>query len=83
MAGHRYPESGRQSELYPGPLEFSDRLAALVPPPRKHRQRYHGVLAPNSSLRPAVTVYASLPLEASLPSVPLQEDTRAPEDPSK
>ncbi|RLS42686.1 MAG: hypothetical protein DWH83_06165, partial [Planctomycetota bacterium] len=24
------------------PFEFLDRLADLVPPPRKHRQRYHG-----------------------------------------
>lgn len=44
------------------PLEFLDRLAALVPPPRKHRHRYHGVLAPHSPLRPAVTAYAGLPL---------------------
>ena len=29
--------------------------AALVPPPRTHRHRYFGVLAPNSSLRTAVT----------------------------
>jgi hypothetical protein len=31
-------------------------------------------------LRPAVTAYASLPLELLLPSMPLQEDTRAPDD---
>jgi hypothetical protein len=30
------------------PFEFLDRLADLVPPPRKHRHRYHGVFAPNS-----------------------------------
>jgi dihydropteroate synthase len=29
------------------PFEFLDRLADLVPPPRKHRHRYHGVFAPN------------------------------------
>ena len=29
------------------PFEFLDRLAALIPPPRKHRHRYHGVFAPN------------------------------------
>ncbi|MFM8635699.1 MAG: transposase [Planctomycetia bacterium] len=28
------------------PFEFLDRLADLVPPPRKHRHRYHGVFAP-------------------------------------
>jgi len=35
-----------------------DRLAALVPPPRVHRHRYFGVLAPNSPLRAAVTALA-------------------------
>ena len=40
------------------PLEFLDRLADLVPPPRKHRHRYHGVFAPNHPLRPAVTALA-------------------------
>ena len=39
-------------------LEFLDRLADLVPPPRKHRHRYHGVFAPNHKLRPAVTALA-------------------------
>ncbi|MFM8380098.1 MAG: transposase [Planctomycetia bacterium] len=36
------------------PFEFLDRLAELVPLPRKHRHRYHGVFAPNHKLRPAV-----------------------------
>ena len=40
------------------PLKFLDRLADLVPPPRKHRHRYHGVFAPNHKLRPAVTALA-------------------------
>ena len=40
------------------PCEFLDRLADLVPPPRKHRHRYHGVFAPNHKLRPAVTALA-------------------------
>ena len=31
------------------------RLADLVPPPRKHRHRYHGVFALNHKLRSAVT----------------------------
>jgi len=39
------------------PFEFLDRLADLVPPPRKHRHRYHGVFAPNHKLRPAVTAH--------------------------
>jgi hypothetical protein len=40
------------------PFEFWDRLADLVPPPRKHRHRYHGVFAPNHKLRRAVTAIA-------------------------
>ena len=40
------------------PFEFLDRLADLVPPPRKHRHRYHGVFAPNHQLRKAVTALA-------------------------
>jgi hypothetical protein len=41
------------------PLELIDRIAALVPPPRTHRHRYFGVLAPNSPLRAAVTALAA------------------------
>jgi hypothetical protein len=33
------------------PLEFMQRLAALVPRPRLHLIRFHGVLAPNAALR--------------------------------
>jgi len=34
---------------------------------RKHSHRYHGVLAPHSPLRPAVTAYAGLPLDGPAP----------------
>jgi hypothetical protein len=37
------------------PLDFMARLAALVPPPRMHLTRYHGVFAPHSRLRAAIT----------------------------
>jgi hypothetical protein len=37
------------------PQDLMARLAALVPPPRMHLTRYHGVLAPHSSLRAAIT----------------------------
>jgi hypothetical protein len=40
------------------PFEFLDRLAVLIPPPRRHRHRYHGVFAPNHPLRQAVTAVA-------------------------
>lgn len=57
-----------QMVLYLTPLEFLDRLATLIPPPRKHRHRYHGVLAPHSPMRAAVTAYAGLPLDGPAPS---------------
>jgi hypothetical protein len=37
------------------PLDLMARLAALVPPPRRHLTRFHGVFAPHSQLRAAVT----------------------------
>jgi len=40
------------------PHEFLSRLAALVPPPRRHRHRNTKVFAPNHPLRPLVTAMA-------------------------
>lgn len=37
------------------PLDLMARLAALVPPPLMHLARFHGVFAPHSKLRAAVT----------------------------
>jgi hypothetical protein len=39
--------SGPNGVVEFSPFEFLDRLADLVPPPRKHRHRHHGVLATN------------------------------------
>jgi hypothetical protein len=47
------------------PLEFMQRLAALVPRPRLHLIRFHGVLAPTQSC-----VVKSFPLRWSLPPRP-------------
>jgi hypothetical protein len=41
------------------PLEFMQRLAALVPRPRLHLVRFHGVLAPNAKWRSKVVPQAS------------------------
>jgi hypothetical protein len=49
----------KADELTLTPLELIARIAALVPPPRTHRHRYFGVLAPNSPLRAAVTALAA------------------------
>ena len=50
------PGAGGVVEL--SALEFLNRLANFVPPPRKHRHRSHGVFAPNHKLRRAVTALA-------------------------
>jgi hypothetical protein len=53
--------SGKQGDLILTPLELIDLLsdisAALIPP-RLHRHRYYGVLAPNSPLRAAAVAMA-------------------------
>jgi hypothetical protein len=36
------------------PLEFLEKLASLVPPPRIHLTRFHGILAPHSQFRKLV-----------------------------
>ena len=51
-------QPGSNGVIELSPFEFLDRLADLIPPPRKHRHRYHGVFAPNHPLRPAVTALA-------------------------
>ena len=40
----------KADEITLTPLELIDRIAALVPPPRTHRHRYFGVLAPTAVL---------------------------------
>ena len=36
------------------PIEFMEKLVALIPPPRYHTVRYHGIFAPNHPWREAV-----------------------------
>ena len=54
------PHQGGPRELVLTPLELIDKIAALIPPPRTHRHRYYGVLAPNAPMRAAVTALAPL-----------------------
>jgi len=42
--------NGTTHSLY-SPLDFLSKLAALVPRPRYHLVRYHGIFAPNSKMR--------------------------------
>lgn len=65
----------KADELRLTPLELIDRIAALVPPPRTHRHRYFGVLAPNSPLRAAVVAMAVAAPAQALPSPPAQTGT--------
>ncbi len=55
------PGPGGSVSLMLTPLERFERLAALIPPPRRHRHRYYGVLAPNAPLRAQVTALAGVP----------------------
>jgi Putative transposase len=41
----------QEHEIVLTPLEFTARIAALIPPPQQHRHRYYGVLAPNARQR--------------------------------
>jgi len=73
---HPKPGPGGRGPQLLTPLELLDRLAALVPPPRLHRHRYFGVLAPNSPLRTAVTALA--PGATTAPPAPIAEHAAEP-----
>jgi hypothetical protein len=45
------PYSDGTSHLVFSPLDFLEKLAALVPPPRAHLTRFLGVLVPNAKVR--------------------------------
>jgi hypothetical protein len=82
--GHTEP---MQSDKYSGelvltPLELINRIAQLVPPPRTHKHRYYGVLAPNSPLRGAVTALAQTRQVVTTPAVgsPVAPDVNAGAD---
>ena len=55
------PAPDGSTHLVLPPLAFLGRLAALVPPPRVHLTRFHGVFAPNARRRAAVVPAPSPP----------------------
>ena len=61
---HRPEQQQKSIELRLSASEFLDRVAALIPPPRKHRHRYFGVVAPNSPWRALVAANAGRKLGA-------------------
>jgi len=52
---------GGRTEIVLSPLQLLERLVAFAPPPRMHRHRYHGVLAPHAGLRAAVVALGRAP----------------------
>lgn len=58
------PRSDGTSAIQFQPLELIEKLAALVPRPRAHLVRYHGILAPNAALRPLVVPAKQAPVLA-------------------
>ena len=88
------PDPGGRTALRLSALEFLDRLAKILPPPRIHRHRYHGVFAPNAPLRPLVTARAhqdnalaaqmpvqDLPLPLTSAASPPKPEAPAPQPP--
>ena len=62
------------THLVMSPLEFMQRLAALVPRPRLHLIRFHGALAPNAKLRVLV-----VPLVVPQEPEPAAQEAKAAE----
>ena len=57
------------THLVMSPLEFTQRLAALMPRPRLHLIRFHGVLAPNAKMRAQVVPQGPVePADAAQPA---------------
>src|SRR5208282_3589793 len=65
---------GTQAVLFT-PQEFIEKLVALIPPPRIHLTRFHGVLGPNHRLRRQVVPAQP---EASIAVAGGEEDTAKP-----
>ena len=85
------PDIHGRTELLLTPLELLDALAKFVPPPRVHRHRYHGVLAPNARLRPHAVAFGRPELVSKEPAAegnvaspsPAAEPAPAPASPAR
>jgi hypothetical protein len=72
------PQCDGTTALTLTPLELIDHLAALIPPPRRHRHRYHGVLAPNAPLRAAAIAFGREVADATGSPTAVNSPPRAP-----
>lgn len=68
------------THLVMSPLQLLQRLAALVPRPRLHLIRFHGVLAPNAKLR--ARVVPNGPLEPGRDNAPGPRACGEPQEPA-
>jgi hypothetical protein len=67
------PWSDGTTAILLSPLELIEKLAALVPPPRKNTVHYHGVLAPHAKDRDKIvpaTSSGEQPVDEPAPSTP-------------
>jgi hypothetical protein len=77
--GFRRPRPDGSTHLILTPLEFLEKLAAIVPPPYHHLTVYHGILAPNSRTRKLVVPQAApAPPPESCAPVPCEHPPKEP-----
>ncbi len=71
-----------QTHVVLPPIEFLRRLAALIPPPRFHTIMYHGLFAPNATLRPLACALAPNPVIVEEPNAPAHACADAAKEPT-
>lgn len=71
-----------QTHVVLPPVEFLRRLAALIPPPRFHTIRYHGLFAPNAKLRPLACALAPNHITDKKRIAPVHGDAGSANDPT-
>jgi len=74
------PTADERTELRLAPTEFLRKLASLIPPPRHHLVRFHGVFAPNAAWRKEVvpSLEPAAPQASSAPAATVPSLTAAP-----
>lgn len=63
------------SHLIFTPLEFMEKLAALVPKPRVHLTRFHGILAPHAKIRSLIVPKKEEPVAEKTQAAPPGDNT--------
>jgi hypothetical protein len=71
------------SHLVFSPIEFIEKLAALVPPPRAHLIRFHGTLAPHAKIRSLIVPKKPEPKVEPAPHANETEKPKPPSDPRR